>query len=267
MKVAILGMGRMGSWLALELSREHRVAVFDADPQRQAPPGKEVVRLGTIRDLRSYGPELFINAVFLSTTVAAFEEAAPYLDRECLICDVASIKGKIADYYRSGHARFVSIHPMFGPTFADMEKGHGENAVIITESCAEGRDFWRAFFVERGVRIFEYSFEEHDRMMAYSLTIPFVSSMVFAACVDAKTVPGTTFTRHMAMARKLLSEDDHLLAEILFNPHSLTELSRITSRLEFLKHIIAARDEDEARELFRGLRENIGGPEAPDPQG
>ena len=61
----------------------------------------------------------------------------------------------------------------------------------------------------------------------------------------------------MAIARSLLTEDDHLLAEILFNPHSLAELAKITSRLEFLKHIIKAQDGDEAREFFRRLRENI----------
>jgi prephenate dehydrogenase len=62
----------------------------------------------------------------------------------------------------------------------------------------------------------------------------------------------------MALARGLLSEDDHLLAEILFNPHSVAELNKITSRLEFLKHIISARDQGEAKEFFRRLRENIG---------
>jgi prephenate dehydrogenase len=108
------------------------------------------------------------------------------------------------------------------------------------------------------VRIFEYSFEEHDRMMAYSLSTPFIASLVFASCIDAKAVPGTTFTRHMGIARKLLTEDDSLLAEILFNPHSLGEIARITSRLEFLKHIIKAADEDEAKRFFRQLRENIG---------
>jgi prephenate dehydrogenase len=147
---------------------------------------------------------------------------------------------------------------MFGPTFADMESLRQENGVTITESSEEGRRFFTRFFNLLGVRIFEYSFEEHDRMMAYSLTIPFVSSMIFAACVDATTVPGTNFTRHMALARNLLSEDDHLLAEILFNPYSVTELNRITSRLEFLKHVISARDEGEAGGFFRRLRENIG---------
>ncbi len=55
-----------------------------------------------------------------------------------------------------------------------------------------------------------------------------------------------------------MTEDDDLLAGILFNPHSLGEIERITSRLEFLKHVVKAQDGDEARLFFRRLRESIG---------
>lgn len=256
MKIVLLGFGRMGSWLARKLSAEHQVAVYDTDKAK--PEFGPITRLDRLEEIGGFSPDVLINAVSLPQTVAAFEDAAPYLRADCILCDLASIKGRIADYYSKAGFTYVSVHPMFGPTFADMDVLEGENAVIITESCAEGRRIFEDFFAKLRVHVFAYSFEEHDRMMAYSLTIPFVSSLIFAACVDAKTVPGTTFTRHMALARNLLAEDDHLLAEILFNPHSVNELARITSRLEYLKHIIMARDGGEAHEFFRRLRENIG---------
>ena len=68
---------------------------------------------------------------------------------------------------------------------------------------------------------------------------------------------GSADLRHLTIARGLLSEDDHLLAEILFNTHSVEQLNHITGRLEFLKHIIMGRDYDEARRFFEGLRNNI----------
>ncbi|OPY70309.1 MAG: T-protein [Syntrophorhabdaceae bacterium PtaU1.Bin034] len=258
MKIAIVGTGHMGSWFARELSKGHEVAVYDRDLAKSERL-KGVRHLAGIAAVGEYDPKLLINAVTLRNTVEAFEAVSPYLKKDCIICDMASIKERIAGYYTRAGFDFVSIHPMFGPTFADMEKVREENAVIITESCEQGGQFFTRFFARLGVRIFEYSFDEHDAMMAYSLTTPFVSSMIFAACVDAKTAPGTTFKRHMAIAGSLLAEDDHLLAEILFNPHSVTEINRITSRLEFLKHIIMAKDQDEAAEFFRRLRENIGG--------
>jgi prephenate dehydrogenase len=256
MKIVVLGFGRMGSWLVRELAGNHRVAVYDTDGTKQGH-GPHITRLNSLSEVGEVKPDLLINAVALQHTVTAFRDVAPYLPHDCMLCDVASIKGKIADYYEKAHFRFVSVHPMFGPTFADMDALREENAVIITESCSEGQDLFRGFFTRRHVRIFEYTFDEHDRMMAYSLTTPFVASLVFAACVEAKAPPGTTFARHMAIARSLLAEDDHLLAEILFNPHSLAELAKITSRLEFLRHIIKAEDRDEAREFFRRLREHI----------
>lgn len=257
MRIAILGVGHMGSWLARDLSQEHDVVVYDRDRAKLSSLA-DVPSLGHLNELKHYRPEMLINAVTLHRTVQAFTEAAHYLTTDCVIADVASIKGDIAAYYRLSGRPFASVHPMFGPTFADMEQLRKENAVIITESCREGREFFEQLFGRLGLHIFRYSFKEHDRMMAYSLTIPFASSMMFALCVDAKTVPGTTFTRHMEIARRLLAEDDHLLAEILFNPYSVAELHRMASGLEFLKHVINARDYEEVKALCDRLRKKIG---------
>ena len=94
--------------------------------------------------------------------------------------------------------------------------------------------------------------------MSYSLTLPFASSIVFSACVTTHTVPGTTFSSHKQIAQRLLREDDYLLAGVLFNPHSIKQLEIICSRLEFLKHIIKARDYEEAQKFFNKLRKNLG---------
>ena len=256
MKIVVLGFGRMGAWLSHVLSKEHALAVYDTDGAKA--PSAPISRLARLEEVARIAPDMLLNVVTLPETVAAFTAVAPYLPEGCILGDVASVKGKIADYYRKEGKRFVSVHPMFGPTFADMARVGEENGVIIKESCPEGRRLFEGLFKTLGVRVFEYSFDEHDRMMAYSLFTPFIASMVFASCVNAKAVPGTTFTRHMEIARKLLTEDDSLLTEILFNPHSAGEIEKITSRLEFLKHVIRAQDGDEARRFFRRLRENIG---------
>ena len=257
MKIAILGAGHVGSWLAEVLSAEHEIAVYDSDESKMRKR-YNIRPLKNLGEIREYNPALVINAVSLQHTVEAFQAVSPYLGDECVLCDVASVKAGIATFYKDAGLRFVSVHPMFGPTFADMGVLREENAVIISESCSEGRKFFQYLFERLGLRLFEYSFEEHDRMMAYSLTIPFVASLVFAGCVDVKAVPGTTFKRHMAIARNLLAEDDHLLAEILFNPHSLEQLAKVTSQLDFLKHIIRGRDHETMTDLFAKLRENIG---------
>lgn len=256
MKIAILGVGHMGKWLIAELGRDHELSVYDTDATRTADLPRTTTLAG-MSELGAFGPDILINAVSLRNTIAAFEAAAPRLPAHCLLCDVASVKGDIPAYYRKAGFRFASVHPMFGPTFANVQQLRDENVIIINESDPQGVRFFRDFFAGLGLRIFEFSFEEHDRMIAYSLALPFASTLVFAACMDRSAVPGTTFKKHLEIARGLLSEDDFLLEEILFGPHSLEQLDKVTARLEFLKHVIRGRDDEEAGKFFARLRENI----------
>jgi prephenate dehydrogenase len=97
---------------------------------------------------------------------------------------------------------------MFGPTFANLDNLSRENAIIINEGDYMGRIFFKDLYSSLKLNIFEYSFDEHDETVAYSLSIPFVSTFVFAAVMKHQDAPGTTFKRHMDIARGLLSEDD-----------------------------------------------------------
>lgn len=255
MKVAVLGVGHMGTWLVKMLCQKNEVGVYDIDRSRTEKMGNVRV-LDEYSEIKSFEPEMLINAVSLQSTFEAFESATPYLPDDCIISDVASVKGKIPEFYRKSGFRFASVHPMFGPTFANVDRLSEENVIIINESDPEGAGFFRDFFVDLGLKIYEYSFDQHDQMIAYSLTLPFASTMVFASCMDNTAVPGTTFKKHLEISKGLLSEDDFLLSEILFNSYSLAQLEKVTSRLDFLKHVIRARDMDEAKKFFDSLRKN-----------
>ena len=256
MKIAILGLGKMGAWLAKELGKEHRLAGFDRNlPATQL--GDLIQHLTSLDELKAFNPDLLLNCASLQHTIAAFSDAMPYVSDACVLADVASVKGELPAFYTSSGRKFVSVHPMFGPTFASLEHLREQNAVVIRESDDEASKLFVELFSRLGVTQFEYSFDEHDAMMAYSLTLPFVSSMVFASCVNLSAVPGTTFRRHLDVARGLLGEDDYLLSEILFNPNSLAQLEKISSRLNYLWHIIKQRDSGEATRFFGGLRNNL----------
>lgn len=263
MRIAVLGAGNMGRWLIRELAAGHELCVHDPVASRTEGLGRVAVARKT-DGVAAFGPDLLVNAAGLKNTIAAFEAVVPALPPDCVLIDVASVKGAIPEYYRSlPGRRFVSLHPMFGPTFANIARLEDENVIIIRESDPACAGFFRDFFRKLKVRIHEYSFEQHDRLIAYSLALPFASTMVFAACMDSATVPGTTFKKHLEIAKGLLSEDDDLLSEIIFSPHSLAQLEGVTSRLEFLKHIIRARDSDEAVVFFESLRRNLRSSGAP----
>ncbi|GAK52305.1 chorismate mutase/prephenate dehydratase [Candidatus Moduliflexus flocculans] len=257
MNIAVIGAGHMGGWFAQELAKEgNQVAVFDLDPQKtQGLSGVRV--LTALEELHNLNPEMLLNAVSIRHTIEAFTACVPYLPDHCVLVDVASVKGELPRYYQQGKFRYASMHPMFGPTFANVHQLQEENVILITESDPNVKEFFRQFFARKELNIFDFSFKAHDQMTAYSLSLPFASTLVFAACMKNTTVPGTTFKRHLATAKGLLSEDDHLLAEILFNEYTLEQLERVTARLEFLKHVIKGRDYDEIRRFFQQLRENI----------
>lgn len=256
MKILILGAGKMGSFFADVLSFEHEVAIFDTDPQRLRFTFN-TLRMTTMDEVEAFRPELLINAVTLKYTIPAFESVLPHLPSTCIISDIASVKTGLPEFYKKTGRPFVSTHPMFGPTFANLDKLSEENTIIISESDHLGKVFFRDLYSRLHLNIFEYTFKEHDETIAYSLSIPFASTMVFAAIMKHQDAPGTTFKKHMNIARGLLSEDDFLLIEILFNPHTPEQLEKIQQQLSTLQKIIREKDSDEMKKYLSRLRENI----------
>ena len=256
MRILIIGTGRMGAWLTEELCLDHEVAVHDADLAKMKYFIK-VKRFIELSEAKGFDPELVINCVSLGYTIDVFKAVLPYLSKDCILSDIASVKTGLANFYKETGHPFVSSHPMFGPTFGNIRELQNESAAIIAESDPKGKAFFRALYSGLGIRIFEYDFEGHDKMIAYSLGTPFASSMVFASCMEKVKTPGTTFKRHMIVAKGLLSEDDRLLTEIMFNPYTVRQLELIGSQLSYLTHIIRQRDSEEMKKFLDGLRANI----------
>lgn len=256
MRIFVMGAGRMGAWLVEELCLDHDVAVYDRD-FRKLKYFFRVERCTELDEATRFDPEMLINAVSLEETCEAFDAVLPYVSVDCILADIASVKTGLSDYYARIGRRFVSSHPMFGPTFANIRDLSNQHAVIIRESDEEGKAFFREFYGSLRLNLHEYTFDEHDRTIAYSLSVPFASSLVFAACMKKQEAPGTTFTEHLRIARALLSEDDRLLAEILFNPYTVEQIERINAQLRYLTHIIQGRDLEEMEKFLEGLRRNI----------
>lgn len=258
MKILILGAGKMGSFFTDLLSFEHETAVYDVDAHRLRFM-YNTQRFTELEDIRQFAPQLVINAVTLKHTLDSFELVKPYLPDDCILSDIASVKTGFRDYYAQCGFRYVSTHPMFGPTFAHLGHLSSENAIIITEGDHMGRLFFRDIYARLGLHLEEYTFDEHDATMAYSLSIPFVSTFVFAAVMKHLDAPGTTFKRHLKIARGVLGEDDGLLREILFNPHTPLHLTQIREEMKQLINIVEQKDETALSEFLARIRHNIAG--------
>ena len=256
MKILVLGAGKMGSFFLDLLSFEHEMAVYEKDPKRMRFT-YNCQRFTQLEEIRQFAPELVINAVTVKFTIPAFEEVLPYLPADCILSDIRSVKTGLKAYYETTSHRYVSTHPMFGPTFANLNQLSEENAIIINEGDYMGRIFFKDVYGKLGLNIYEYSFEEHDRTVAYSLSIPFVSTFVFAAVMKHQDAPGTTFKRHMRIAKGVLSEDDYLLQEILFNPYTHDQVAQIRSELKELLEIIDHKDAEGIKQYLTKIRKNV----------
>ena len=138
MRILILGAGKMGSFFTDLLSFNHDVAVLEKDPRRMRFI-YNAQRFTSPEEIADFRPELLINCVTLNATLQAFEEVFPYLPKECIISDIASVKTGLQEFYEKSGFRYVSTHPMFGPTFANLGNLQTENAIIIKESDHMGK--------------------------------------------------------------------------------------------------------------------------------
>jgi prephenate dehydrogenase len=256
MKILILGAGKMGSFFTDLLSFEHEVAVLEKDAKRMRFI-YNAIRMQSVDEIDEFVPDLVINCVTLNHTVEAFQAVLPHLKPSCIISDVASVKTDLQEFYKTNRLPYVSTHPMFGPTFANLSNLASENTIIISEGDHLGKIFFKDLYEKLKLNIFEYTFEEHDRVVAYSLGIPFASTLVFAAAMIHQDAPGTTFKRHMNIAHGLLSEDDYLLTEILFNPRTPRQITRIQEELNALQDIIRHRDTEAMKSFLGKLRKKI----------
>lgn len=256
MRILILGAGKMGSFFTDLLSFNHDVAVIDANPKRMRFI-YNALRFTTYEEVEEFNPEMVLNCVTLNYTIQAFKDVIPHLGKDCILADIASVKTGLKEFYQQSGFRFVSTHPMFGPTFANLGNLQTENAILISDSDYLGKIFFKDLFSSLKLNIREYTFEGHDEVVAYSLSIPFASTLVFGSIMKHQDAPGTTFKKHMAIARGLLSEDDYLLTEILFNPNTPEQLKKIINELSKLLEIVNGKDSEKMKFFLDGVRKNL----------
>ena len=110
MKILILGAGKMGSFFTDVLSFEHEVAVFETDPKRLRFM-YNCYRFTKEEEIEAFRPELVINAVTVKYTLQAFNQVMPFLPKDCIISDIASVKTDLAQGLHHQRYRFGQDRP------------------------------------------------------------------------------------------------------------------------------------------------------------
>ena len=170
--IGIIGFGRFGKVLYRLLKDDFRIAIFTRS--KKAYKGFPLKKTTFIAKKPK---ELYENAqtVFYCVPIREFEKVIishrKYLENHTLI-DVLSVKTHpykvFKRYLKHTNATAILTHPMFGPDSAkESFKGlplvmHNFNANKTTY------EFWKKFFISKGIKIVELTPFEHDKMAAYS---------------------------------------------------------------------------------------------------
>jgi prephenate dehydrogenase len=253
-RILIAGYGKMGSWLWSLLGNEYELAVYECDieSKKTAP----LVRfLHDKEDIISFRPDLFLNCVSITNTLPAFSEMVDLLPPECMLADIASVKRGLFDYYIVSGRRFVSIHPMFGPTFSDMNSPEGRTAYIISESDNEGKDLFKSSFEKAGIVIREVGFDEHDKLMATLLSVPVLTALLFSTAATERAFAGTSYDRFAKVSSSMMNESSELLSMILGNPYSKEKIALMAKALSDISEISSGASAPDFCRLIKSIKD------------
>ncbi len=256
MKVAVIGAaGAMGSFFVKYFLRMgHEVVGSDEHRVSGFPAGFTFV--GSNREA-ALGADAVIVAVPMRMTANVVREISPSLKRGVKLVEMTSVKGRMYAELRRiiafRKATLLSIHPLFGP----LSKSKNLKVCVI----GNRRDEASARLLFPGAKMILLGAEEHDRLMAYTLSLVHLLNLAFVSAVDSgvgvkefKRIATPLASAQLNLGQAVLSQNPVLFAHIQAeNPFLPDVLSNVISQLEGFRGWLEQRDATKFEKQFSGL--------------
>jgi chorismate mutase/prephenate dehydrogenase len=251
--VAIIGgSGRMGRWFADFLSEDGYKIILSDKNECAARKLAKKKRFRFVKNAAEAArlSEIVIVATSTLATKTLLRTLTSHTSRSTLIVEISSIKQPVKKTIQSltrGGAKIMSIHPMFGPG-ADNLTGKSVIVSLEPRNCTAAKRLLSAF-VKRGARIIRSSLDDHDRLVATTLSLPHLMNFIFVETIRKTGLPiarirelgGTTFKLQLLIAQALyhesLSNEVSILVDNKYNTRAFTsfeqkfnEFRRLTQR-------------------------------------
>ena len=168
-KVSIIGFGRFGQLLAIVLSKDFQVQVFDIKNKKTLAK-KLSVDFANLDKIFT-APTIFY-AVPISKLAKALKTSKKYIRKGQTILDVCSVKVYPKQVFEKHlvkkEVNLILTHPMFGPD--SMKQGLRGLKIVMGNLKAQRKvyDFWKNYFKSLGLDVVEMSPEKHDKLAAFS---------------------------------------------------------------------------------------------------
>jgi prephenate dehydrogenase/chorismate mutase len=255
LSIGVIGSsGAMGSFFAAYfLAQGHRVTGFDIKPRgRTRGMGTANSSLAAVR-----GADIVLVAVPIRETLAVVRQIAPVLRRNSVLVEITSVKRGIRSvamrFLSRRGVRLLSLHPLFGPS---SHPGGFKVCVVGTR-----RDAATARGIFPDADLIQLSSREHDRLMAYSLSLVHLLNMAFFSTLTkgigvkgferASTPTGSV---QLALARAVLSQDPSLYSYTeTANPNAAGMLSSLIDELNSLRKMVENGDVSKFERQFSAL--------------
>lgn len=265
MKVAIIGgAGRMGLWFARYFkSKDHIITISDIEEKAKIIAKEEGFlfaesNLDAVKDA-----DLIMISVNIESVPKVIEEIEQNLKKDSIVIEISSIKTHIINTLRNLAQKDVttlSIHPFFGPGARTL-KGK-KIAVIPVKDLSKEVNLVQKIFPK--AIIDSISAEEHDRIMALTLSLPHFLNMIFASTLSGEDVnnlrrfAGPSFTLQLILAESMLTEKPNIYASIqMMNKNTYPCLERLLKEARALKEIICHRKQEELISFFKKIHNNF----------
>ncbi|MEM3519811.1 MAG: prephenate dehydrogenase/arogenate dehydrogenase family protein [Candidatus Hadarchaeales archaeon] len=165
MKIAVVGVGRMGRWLAA-FARKNlgEVVVADIAAARARKVARELgVEWKTPSKAAATADIVFI-AVPIAETPEVLSELGKVVKKGALLADISSVKKEVCKRMRElDGPELVSIHPLFGPGARTLA---GKDIVVVPVKPGKNYFWLRKKLRSLGARVVEMDAEAHDRAMS-----------------------------------------------------------------------------------------------------
>ncbi len=163
--------------------------------------------------------DVVVVSVPLKKTEEVIQQIGPYVRKEALLTDLASVKIKpVAAMIKYSQSEIIGGHPLFGPD-AELQ---GQN-MILCPTREEGYLSWYKKTLESlGIKITLMDPEEHDKTMAAVQCLTYISNIVFShalAEMGYQSIPenltAPAYLLRLSSAAKMFVQDPSLYADIL----------------------------------------------------
>ncbi len=270
MRVAVIGAGAMGKWLANFAKRNlGEVIVADIKSARAKDVASELDASAKPIKEAAAQAELLLIAVPISKTPETVKSLAEIAQKDALLADVASVKSDVVDVMRKikTNIELVSVHPLFGPGAVSIA---GKDIVVVPVKPGKRYSELKKRLVELGARVTEMDAEQHDRLMAM---IQCMTHFVLLAYLTAiKSMKGLKLAREIrtpmfaaltSLAKAVLAGNPELCGELqVHNRYAKIVRSSMIEACRSLDIAFSAGDAKSAKTIFKEALAPFGAEEA-----